>query len=474
MKTRLSTRRFTISRTRKRGALAFLLLALTAPGVLDAQRMELEKFIHYRVLANGLEIIVAENHGVPLVTVEFDVKNGSFTQPAGFEGLAHMYEHMFFKANSQLPLSEQFVQRASELGAVFNGTTQEERVNYYMTLPADSLAAGLQVMVAALRTPLFRREELERERQVVLGEYDRNESSPFFELEKQAGQLLYPGQWSRKNVIGERPLLQSVTPDKMREIQRRYYVPNNSALIVTGDVDPARVFSVAESLLGDWKRSPDPFAAEPIPPIPALDSSSAIFVERPVGAVTVTVQWQGPSVRRDAAATYAADVFSDALNQPGSTLQRRLVDSGLFQSIIVNYYTLDHVGPITISGQTTPDKLKEAIRALNREIEQLADPGYVSQEQLDATKAERAVSTAFGFDRPSDFAHTLGFWWSVAGLEYYMGYVDNMGAQTLDDLRAYAKKYIVGKRRVVALLLPPGTRQTIGLTAADVLARVAP
>jgi zinc protease len=456
----------------RRGFLPVLALLLASAA--HAQRTELERFIHQRVLSNGLEVIVAENHGVPLATLEFDVKNGSFTQPHGYEGLAHMYEHMFFKANARLPNPDDFIERASELGAVFNGTTQEERVNYYMTLPADSLEGGLELMVAALRQPLFLRTELERERQVVLGEYDRNESSPFFELEKAMDQLLYPGQWSRKNIIGDRDVLSTVTPDKMREIQGRYYVPNNSALIVTGDVDPAQVFALAEHTLADWRRRPDPFEVAPIPPIPPLDSSAAVFVEQPVGAVTVEVRWQGPSVRSDPASTYAADVFSDALNQPGSTLQRRLVDSGLFQSVLVNYYTLDHVGPITILGQTTPERLKEAIRALNREIRRLADSGYITQTELDATKAQRAVSTTFGFDRPSDFAHTLGFWWSVAGLEYYMGYVDNMAAQSLEDLQRYARKYIVERDRVVGLLLPPGTREQIGLATTDVLPRGTP
>ena len=456
-----------------RHRLGALLLATVASGA-GAQRSELEKFIHHRVLANGLEIIVAEGHGVPLATIEFDVKNGSFTQGPGYEGLAHMYEHMFFKANTQLPLPDQFVQRASELGAVFNGTTQEERVNYYMTLPADSLAGGLRLMAAALRTPKFLREELERERQVVLGEYDRNESSPFFEIQKRMGELLYPGQWSRKNIIGERAVLRGVLPEKMQEIQHRYYVPNNTTLIVTGDVDPERLFALAETTLGDWRGGGDPFPPGAIPRIPSLENNVATFVERPVGAVTVLVQWQGPSVREDPAATYAADVFSDALNQPGSLLQQRLVDTGLFQTVIVNYYTLNQVGPITISGQTTPDKLRPALRALQREIAQLADAGYMTQEQLEATKAERAVTTTFGFDRPSDLAHTLGFWWSVAGLEYYMGYVDNMAAQTLQDLRSYARKYIVGKRRVVGILLPPGVKTQLGLTEAEVLQGIVP
>jgi len=72
------------------------------------QRAELAKIIQRKVLANGLEVIVVENHGVPLVTIEIDVKNGSFTQTPEYEGLAHMYEHMFFRANSKYPEPNQF------------------------------------------------------------------------------------------------------------------------------------------------------------------------------------------------------------------------------------------------------------------------------------------------------------------------------------------------------------------------------
>lgn len=456
-----------------RGALSVLLLGLAAPLPAGAQRASLEKFIHQRVLPNGMEIIVVENHGVPLATIEIDVRNGAFTQPPGFEGLAHMYEHMFFKANRELPRPDEFIQRASELGAVFNAETQEERVNYYMTLPKDSISGGMELIAAALREPLFLEEELERERQVVLGEYDRNESNPFFQLTRRLGQLLYPGQWSRKNIIGERSVLETVTPDKLREIQRLYYVPNNSALIVAGDVEPAEVFALAEREFGDWQRAPDPFAQNPIPPIPPLEKNEGVIVEEPVNAVTVYIQWQGPSVRKDPAATFAADVFSDAINQPGSAFQRKLVDSGLFQSIGFNYYTLDQVGPISVVGQTTPEKLREALAALDREIASLGTAGYITGDELAATKAERAVSTAFGVDRASEFAHTLGFWWSVANLEYYMGYVDNMAKQTLQDLRNYANKYIVGKNRVAGILIDPASRQRIGLTVNDLQPRTA-
>src|ERR1700674_334985 len=352
----------------RRCATLVLLVSALAPVQARGQRAELEKSIQRKGLANGLEVIVVENHGVPLATIEIDVKNGSFTQTPEYEGLAHMYEHMFFKANSTYSEPNQFWDRASELGAVFNGTTAEERVNYFMTVPAEKLGDGIHLLATALRAPLFRQDELERERQVVIGEYDRNESSPFFALSREMDTKLYPGNFSRKEVIGDRQIFSTTQPEKMRTIQNKYYVPNNSALIVAGDVNPATVFALAERELGQWNRGADPFATDPIPAIPPLQKSEGVVVEAPVGAVTVQIQWQGPSVGQDPKSTYAADVFSDVLNDPQSQFQQKLVDSGLWQAVGVNYYTLNHTGPITISGQTSTEHLRAAFTALYEEI----------------------------------------------------------------------------------------------------------
>ncbi|MFL5553458.1 MAG: M16 family metallopeptidase [Gemmatimonadaceae bacterium] len=446
-----------------------LLISALVPMSVQGQRAELEKIIQRRILPNGLEVIVVENHGVPLATIEIDVKNGSFTQSPEYEGLAHMYEHMFFRANSKYPEPNQFWDRASDLGAVFNGTTREEVVNYYMTVPAEKLADGVELLANALRSPLFRRDELERERQVVIGEYDRNESSPFFELSRQTDAKLYPGNFSRKDIIGNRQIILTTTPEKMRTIQSKYYVPNNSAVIVAGDVNPATVFALVERELGQWKRGSDPFVTDPIPQIPALQKSEGVLVEAPVGAVTVQVQWQGPSVGQDPKSTYAADVFSDVLNDQRSQFQQRLVDSGLWQAVGVNYYTLNHTGPITISGQTSPEQLREALAALFSEIAKFDTPDYFTSDELEAVKAHRAVTSAFDRERASGFAHTLGFWWSVASLEYYMGYVDYMAQQTIADLRSYARRYIVGKPHIVGVLIAPQARQALNLNAADLV-----
>ena len=85
-------------------------------------------------LENGLEILVIEDASVPLVTVEIVVKNGAYTEDTAFNGLSHLYEHMFFKANKALPSQERFLDKVNELGIVFNGTTSNERVNYFFRL----------------------------------------------------------------------------------------------------------------------------------------------------------------------------------------------------------------------------------------------------------------------------------------------------------------------------------------------------
>jgi zinc protease len=246
-------------------------------------------------------------------------------------------------------------------------------------------------------------------------------------------------------------------------------VPNNTAIIISGDIQPAKAFEMAKAVFGDWKRGADPFSENPTEPIPPLTRDTAVIVEQPIGSVMVMLQWQGPSATKDAAATYAADVFSDVLNQPGSRFQRRLVDSGLFHSIGVNYYTLNHVGPITIEGETSPERLEDALAALREEIKKLDDPGYFSSAELNATKQHRIVGTLLGLERASGFAQQLGFWWAVTGLDYFFGYVDTMAKQTPNDLRSYAAKYIIDKPHVTGVLLAPEARRSLELTPASLL-----
>ena len=207
-----------------------------------------------------------------------------------------------------------------------------------------------------------------------------------------------------------------------------------------------------------------------IPKIKPLTGPQAVIVEESVNAVTVLIQWHGPSVRADEASTFVADVYSDVLNNPQSRLQKRLVDSGLWQGVGVNYYTLNNVGPISVSGQTSPERLREAIRVMLAELKASVEPGYFSADELAATKAKRAVDTELGMERASDFAHTLGFWWSVSGgPEYYYKYIDEMARRGIADLQRYDRTYIVTKPFVLGVMISPQDRRRVGLTERELM-----
>ena len=441
-------------------------LLATAPAV-SAQSGSVG--VQSRKLANGLEVLVIENHAVPLVTIELDVKNGAFTEGPEFSGLSHLYEHMFFKANRTIPSQEQYLKRINQLGAQWNGSTSEERVNYYVTVGVDSLVPSMQFMEDAIRYPLFNQDELVRERPVVLGEFDRNEANPFFHLTRAADTILWtPGFYTRKTAIGKRDVITSATRDKMNSIKDRFYVPNNSALILSGDITPARGFQLAEQIFGDWPRGGDPFTT-PAPNPPALTKSSSVIVEQPVNGAALYMVWQGPSVTGDPAATYAADVLSTVLANPTSKFQKRLVDSGLTFGAGLSYYTQAHVGPISVFAQMTPDKALEARKAIMEEIAKLGDENYITQKELAAAQTQLGIQALYGREQASEYAHTVGFWWAVTGLDYYRNYVPNMQKIRRADLASYARKYIIGKPHVTALLVSPADRQKLNITSAQLM-----
>jgi zinc protease len=423
-----------------------------------------------RVLPNGFEIVVLPDHSVPIVTIELAVRNGSFTEPPELNGLSHLYEHMFFKANRAIANQEEYLQRIGELGIAYNGTTREEVVEYYFTTTSPNLRTAMNFMRDAARYPLFDKGEFERERQVVIGEIDRNESEPTYYLNKEMTDRLFYKYTSRKNPLGNRQTVATATTDMMRLIQSRYYVPNNSALVVTGDVNPEEVFKMAQEFYGDWpRREKDPFVEFPMVEHPPLPKSEGVVVKQPVNNVIIDIGWQGPSVGKDNASTYAADVFSFILTQPNSRFQHDLVDSGLVTGVTIGYLTQRNVGPIQIIAQTTPDKARAAYKAIYNEISHFNDKDYFTDEQLDDAKALLEADDLYQREKLSEYAHTLAFWWSSTGLDYFRGYLGNLRRTTRADISRYLTTYILGKPHVGLALISDDAQKQVQLTPEELI-----
>lgn len=455
-----------------------------------------------KTLANGLEVIVLPDSSIPLITVEIAVRNGSFTEPPELNGLSHLYEHMFFKTNRAIGIFRcEYAQRQGnvmamqspycreqmgfkkdlgdvsylneidKMGFLRNGTTQEEYVNYFFNTTSENLRTSLRMMRDSMLFPSFEDDEFDREIQVVLGELDRQQAEPFYYLDRTLMDKLFYKYPSRKSPGGTRETVATATVEKMRLIQQRYYVPNNSALIVTGDVQPEAVFKLAEEYFAVWKRGEDPFVKFPIVEHPPLLKSEGVIVNQDVENAIIQIGWHGPSIGKDDASTYAADVFSYIVEQPNSRLQRTLIDTGLAVSLSVHYYTQRNVGPIRITLVTAPEKAKAAVAALYKEIGQFNSPNYYSDEELANAKTLLEAEDLFRREKLSEYTHSLGFWWSSTGMDYYRGYYKNLRAVSRTDINRYISTYIQNKPHITVALISEEGQKAARMSEQDLIGK---
>jgi zinc protease len=402
-------------------------------------------------LANGLDVIVIEDHSVPIATIDLTVNTGAFTEPDEYAGLSHLYEHMFFKANRAYPSQEAYMKKVRELGIVYNGYTSTEVVTYYFTLPAKNVTPGLEFMAHAITTPSFVQEELVREREVVLGEFDRNEASPEFALRYALDSALWMPSVSRKQPLGQRPVIQTATTEKMELILSRYYVPNNAALIVSGDVEAKQVFELAERYFAGWKRGADPFP-QYNPPAYTTLKPQVVAREARIPDVIVRMRFYGPSVGRDEPDVQVSQLLATLLSQPTSRFYHNLVDSGLVTQIGAWADNARFTGTLNFNLRTTPELARRALEALKSEIRAMGQPGYFSDEEVAVGKQIIADRSKFERNNIHDFTiGTTARWWAMAGLDYYERFpsvVAGVNPRQIDD---FVRKYLVGRPFVLGI-----------------------
>jgi zinc protease len=317
--------------------------------------------------------------------------------------------------------------------------------------------------------PLFNDQEFAREKEVVIGEIDRHESNPGFYLVEAMNTRLFYKYPSRKNPGGNRATVTSATTAIMRMIQKRYYVPNNSALVITGDVKAEDVFKQVQDLFGDWPRADDPFVKFPMVEHPPLEKSVGAIVKQPVQDVFINIGWHGPSIGNDNPGTYAADVFSYILRQPNSRFQRALVDSGLVTGASIGYYTQRNVGPIQVGAQTTPEKARATLKALYNEISHFNDKDYFTDEQLESAKALLESDDLYRREKLSEYSHVLSFWWASTGLDYFRGYQDNLRKTSRADISRYVTRYIISKPHVGVVMMSEDAQASVKLTTDELI-----
>ena len=263
------------------------------------------------VCPNGLTVLAAARHAVPLVSVQVWVGTGSMLEGAhAGSGISHLLEHQVFKGTAEFN-GETLNRRVPELGGSWNAYTSTDRTVYHINGPAQHWREFLHLLVQLVFHPAFPQDDFERERDVIRREMDMYADDPQDAAYHALVQTLYKAGTRRLPVIGERARFDALTHADMVAYHRERYVPGNMFICVAGDVDPAEVFRAAQEETADVPPAPLPQPA--LPPEPRQWGPRTFRREFAQPTSTLMLAWRIPhSNHPDAAAlTMLASILGD-------------------------------------------------------------------------------------------------------------------------------------------------------------------
>jgi zinc protease len=422
--------------------------------------------IPQRTLANGMKIIVKEDHRSPVAVSMVWYRAGSMDEVSGTTGVAHMLEHMMFKGTQKVPVGE-FSRTIGRAGGRENAFTSRDYTAYYEQLHKSKLPLALELEADRMVNLSFAGDEFAKELKVVMEERrSRTDDDPHSQLHEQLMATVYLSHPYRSPVVGWMNDLQNMQLPDARGWYEKWYAPNNATLVVAGDVDPEEVFQLAEKSFGSI-------------PARALPERKMQIESRQFGIKRITIKapaelpylvmaYHAP-VLRDVESDwepYALFVLNGILDgSDASRLNRELVRNTRVANSANSSYDLINRGPalffldgVPAEGKTVAD-LEAALR---EQIRVLVEQG-VSNDELQRVKAQVTAAQVYARDSVYYQAMRIGMLQTI-GLPYDSSdlQVRKLQEVTADQVREVARKYFIDDNLTVAVLdpqpLPGGKR----------------
>ncbi|HYY58261.1 MAG TPA: pitrilysin family protein [Pyrinomonadaceae bacterium] len=382
---------------------------------LVAPRLNFEKY----KLKNGLEVILLEDHRLPLVAVNLWYHVGPANERPGLTGFAHLFEHMMFQGSKHIGDDAHFQLLEGAGASDINGTTDFDRTNYFETLPSNQLELALWLESDRMGFLLDKLDntKLSNQRDVVRNERRQGENSPYGLVEEAVFHNLFPKTHPYyASVIGSHADIESARLKDVREFFKLYYAPNNASLAIVGDIDKAQAKALVEKYFG-----PIP-AGEPVPKInattPPITSEKRVVVTDQVELPRVYMAWITDPIYKpgDAEADLLAMVLGGGKS---SRLYKRLVyERQIAQDVSAIQYSLILGSLFQIQATAKPGvKPEDLERAIDEELEAVRKGGLTSDELARArnvlqSRIIQGLETLGGFggvaDRLNQYNHYLG------------------------------------------------------------------
>lgn len=409
------------------------------------------------VLTNGLTVILAPDaHAAapPVIAVNVTYAVGSRSERPGRSGFAHLFEHMMFQGSENVAKTEHILLVQSNGGSM-NGTTNQDRTNFFEALPANQLHLALFLEADRMRSLDISKANLENQRQVVEEEkrqsYDNRAYGHAYE---NLLDLAYTGFPYKHTTIGSMADLDAASLDDVRQFHQTYYEPNNAVLSVTGRFDPADARRAIEKYFGPIARGAEP------PPVTFAEPSAYPGERRrtlrdPLArqprylAGYVTVPATDPDYF---ALVLLGDILGDGTT---SRLYQALVEKRLATS--AGGGEDENLGPglftLSMNLPTAGDPAR-AETALNAEIERIGKEGVTDDEMRTALAGER-ISEIRGLQTALGRAARLSLYGALFKDPGRVNTIlPRLQAVTPADIQRVAAKYLVPANRSVVLTLP--------------------
>jgi zinc protease len=438
-------------RTQRIIRLAALLLTLSAPLAALANPFEHQ-------LANGLRIIVKEDHRAPTAAHMVWYRAGSMDETNGTTGVAHLLEHMMFKGTPSTGAGE-FSRLVAAAGGRDNAFTSKDFTAYFQQVPKQKLAQMMQLEADRMRHLTLDAKEFAQEIKVVMEERRlRTDDQPQALLAEQMGAVAFQAHPYRVPVIGWMNDLENMTVQDARDWYARWYVPNNAFVVIVGDVDHDEVFRLAEQYYG-------PLAARPLPERkpqsePEQTGIRRLTVKAPAELPVVLMAYKVPVIRdvENDVDPYALEMLSAILDgHDAARFSKRLVrELRLAVSAGVGY-DANSRGPGLFYLQGTPSAGRtraELEAGLRAEIARVAKDG-VGGDELARARAQLVAGQIYKLDSMFAQAMEIGQL-ETSGLAYQANtrMIEKLQAVTAEQVRAVARKYFRDEQLTVAELDP--------------------
>jgi len=373
-----------------------------APG--DTPKIEFERY----TLPNGLRVILHVDRKLPIVNVNQWFHVGSKNEKPGRTGFAHLFEHMMFQGSKNA--EGEYFTYAERAGANLfeggvNGTTDQDRTNYFATVPSGNLENVLwfESDRLATLTDVTTQEKLDNQRDVVKNERrQRLENEPYGRLYPLLIEAVFPaGHPYSWPVIGSQEDLTAASLDDVKEFFRTYYTPNNLSLVIAGDFDPDQARALIAKYFGGIP--PGPALDRPSRWIPQLDGEKVFEVSDRVSLERVYIGWPAPEYfsSEDAVLDLTARILGDGLS---ARLNRILVyEKQIASGVEVFNAPGEIAGLFVIQATARPGaSLTEIESIITGEIARLAKDGPTAAE-LERAKNKRESEFISGLERIGGF-----------------------------------------------------------------------